>query len=700
MIVSVSWLYGWFPPRHPVAVIILVSVCAFGACLLNGFVADDFFIVLDVPAYQKFDLGAIVFGKANTLEYLPVRDISLALDAAIWGENAMGFHLSNLLLYLIGLPLIYRVARSLAGACAVEHSEFVAFWATLIFALHPLQAEAVNFISARNNILALLFLMLSLYWYLEGCSRPNTRLLLSLVAFVLALLSKASVVFYPIFLTALVLVVPALRMSWRFAALSLLPFLLVDAGGLWLHLRNASDAGVIHETLVRFGGDSLALTLARVTLIPLFYLKQLLFPYPLTILYPNILPSSHVGLYAVGTGLGLVALVLLVWRCRRRSWLPVVGLMWLLLSLGPVMNIFPTVPVVADRYAYPAVFGFGVLCAWLMSLLPDQRQVIAFACCVAAVCLGLDVKRTLDWRSDLSLYQAAYAAYADPARPVYAKALFHAGDKAAALALYADVPDPGYDFYYMRGRWLAEQGRKNEAIASFQRARRLGGNDVATVHLALAEAYESSGDLERAIAAYLSALEAERQDLFSAYRQSAQAALDRLRRQLSTRRSELRSLAESEPGNVRAQFEFAVFLQSTGEYDEAGKYYRRVAVIDASLWEPWYNLGVVELKLSRYAQAREAFLESLKRRPGDARTMFHLGLVSERLTDDQAAISYYRDALEADGTYAQAALALGQMYYRKGDNRQALIYFQEAGKLVGDDQSLRARINSMVEKLK
>jgi len=162
----------------------------------------------------------------------------------------------------------------------------------------------------------------------------------------------------------------------------------------------------------------------------------------------------------------------------------------------------------------------------------------------------------------------------------------------------------------------------------------------------------------------------------------------------------LRSLAESEPGNVRAQFEFAVFLQSTGEYDEAGKYYRRVAVIDASLWEPWYNLGVVELKLSRYAQAREAFLESLKRRPGDARTMFHLGLVSERLTDDQAAISYYRDALEADGTYAQAALALGQMYYRKGDNRQALIYFQEAGKLVGDDQSLRARINSMVEKLK
>ncbi|MDX8412125.1 MAG: tetratricopeptide repeat protein [Mariprofundaceae bacterium] len=680
------------------AVILLLTFCAFGACLLNGFVADDYFILLPVPAYWEFDLQRIIFNKGNALEYLPVRDLSLALDAVIWGKQALGFHLTNLLLYLASLPLAYRVARTLASRLQCQHREFIAFWSTLIFALHPLQAEAVNFISARNNILAMLFLLLSLELFLNGYRNSYGRLALSLLAFALALFSKASVIFYPLFLLAMVSCVPALRAPWRVAMLAILPFVLVDAGALWVHLSNASDAGVIHDNLVRFGGDSLLLTVARAMAIPFFYFKQLLFPYPLTILYPNVLLTANVALYATLACLGLALMVFLAWRLGRRSWLPFAALAWLLLSLGPVMNIFPTVPVVADRYAFPAVFGFALICAWLLSCLKSRCMALLLGACLATVWIGLDIKRSLEWRSDLTLYASAYTAYPEPVRSTYAKALFHDGRQEAALALYDGMAIPGYEYHYMRGRWLSEKGRHKQAVAALRQAVREGGSD-ATVYLALAEAHEAGGDMQQAMHAYLRVREATRQDLFGEYQRRAESALKRLRQGTSGKRSALMEQAKRQPKNLQAQYELAVFLHAAGEYGEASKYYRHAGNIAPALWEPWYNLGIVLLKQKDDKQAVEAFRQALKRQPNAPKTLHYLGIASEGMGDEQAAIGYYQQALAADPTLLQSVLRLGQLFYRKGDHRQSLAYYRRAADLAGDDRAVRAKIQGMMEKL-
>src|SRR5512138_3095470 len=93
--------------------ILFLLVCAvFGNSLLNGFVWDDYFYMVNNRVYVDFDLARIWLSLANGVEYLPVRDMSYALDYAIWGNNPLGFHLANVVLYGITTVIFYRFVQA------------------------------------------------------------------------------------------------------------------------------------------------------------------------------------------------------------------------------------------------------------------------------------------------------------------------------------------------------------------------------------------------------------------------------------------------------------------------------------------------------------------------------------------------------------------------------------------------------------
>src|SRR5205085_7967194 len=101
--------------------------------------------------------------------YRPLRDISHAFDFAMWGENAAGFHLTNVLIHLSNTLLVFALIRRLAGDLGV------AFVAALVFAVHPIQTDAVTYISGRRDILFSLFYLLSFYCYLNYRARGARR---------------------------------------------------------------------------------------------------------------------------------------------------------------------------------------------------------------------------------------------------------------------------------------------------------------------------------------------------------------------------------------------------------------------------------------------------------------------------------------------------------------------------------------------
>lgn len=686
------------PPWPSLLLAVLLALAAFGIALGHGFVWDDHMIVVPVPAYRDLDLAAIFFSKANGLEYLPVRDLTLALDAAVWGMNPFGFHLTNLVLYLLSLPLVYAVVRRLAGLDSARQPNRIAFFTTLVFALHPLHAEAVNFISARNNILAMLFLLLSLYLFIGERRSTVLSLALSVLAFLLAVLSKASAVFYPPFLVALLGLVPAVRPRRSALWLVLSAFLAVDAAGIAIHVNTAADTGISNRDVWRFGNESALWILVKAAQIPLFYFQKLLVPYPLSSIYPEDFLAGAYGVRAAAGVIAIVALLAWVWRLRRRSLLPLFGVLWLLLSLGPVLNIFPTSPVVADRYAYPAVFGFGLLCAYLVDgMLQNGKRAVLLVGVIPLFWIVIDWQRSTAWRSDLSLVETAYTLYPQWARSNYATTLFREGRAEEALAILAQEDPPTFRYPYMKGRLLVDRGRVTEAIPWFREALARGGDSERHVHLDLAKCYEQIGDPMSALDHYLKSKRAASLDALNRYQAAADKGIQRVRAQLAPRRAALEATAAQRSEDFRAQFEFALYLHALGDYEEAIRYYRRAAGIDPVPWETWYNLGLAYVKQDKLGRAITAFGAVLDRKPGHAATLNHLGIAHAALGDEAAALAYYQRALESDGGAVEAAFNIGRLYFRKGDRERSRKYLRRARVLAGDNRSLTMQIDYVLK---
>ena len=154
-----------------------------------------------------------------------MRELSYALDHAVWGFRPEGFHLTNVLLYACIVAAFYLVSRKTVG-------EEAAFLSALLFAVHPIHAEAVAWVSGRKDLLAAFFVILA-WGSLSG--EGKGRYVLGLFFYVAACLSKTAALPFPLAFWFL-----DRRRSWK----ALSPFLLVMAALGILQWRLAAGAGV------------------------------------------------------------------------------------------------------------------------------------------------------------------------------------------------------------------------------------------------------------------------------------------------------------------------------------------------------------------------------------------------------------------------------------------------------------------------
>lgn len=156
--------------------------------LKNGFVFDDEYYIVNNYLIKVLDSQGLwnMFSSFYRSDYLPVTFLSLSIDYWLYGLNPAGYHFSNTLLHFINALLVYqlvlRTTKSGTGA----------FWASLIFLVHPVQVESVAWIAERKNLLSFFFFSFSFLTYLNGGTRP-----FSLLLFLLACLAKSSVVILP-----------------------------------------------------------------------------------------------------------------------------------------------------------------------------------------------------------------------------------------------------------------------------------------------------------------------------------------------------------------------------------------------------------------------------------------------------------------------------------------------------------------------
>ena len=373
---------AWVVPLALVAATFL----AFAPVLSADFVTwDDDRNFLENPHYRGLSGRhlAWMFTTTKMGHYQPLSWMTLGLDYRLWGMNARGYHRTNLLFHCAtSLALDFLALRLLALAMPAASRDspraarFGAALAALIFALHPLRAESVAWVTERRDVQSGLFFVLAIIAYLRCCTgRHTARLsvgwyLASIGLLVLSLLSKAWGMTIPAVLIILD-AYPLRRLGkspreWFTAAtlhvwLQKIPFLLL--AGLTAAKAAQAQAGQF-ETMRTIAQYGFLPRLGQAFYGVGFYLHKTLLPIGLGPIYE--IPHHFTGLEGaniVSAAVVLVVTVALILLRRRwpgglATWAYYVAV------VSPVLGLAQSGPqLVKDSYSYLCCMSWGLLAA-------------------------------------------------------------------------------------------------------------------------------------------------------------------------------------------------------------------------------------------------------------------------------------------------------------------------------------------------
>lgn len=440
-----------------------ISAAAYYPALKAGYVNwDDPAYILENPLVRDFSAANLktVFTSLRSANYHPLSDISLAAESAVFGESAAAHHAGSLLLHSLNAVLLFFLIFSLAG------EPWAAFWAALLWAAHPVQAESVCWLAERKNLLYSFFYFAAALAYLRHARAPG-RFTLTAVwgLFLAALLSKASAVTLP--LVFLLLDVYLKTPFSKRSAVEKTAFFLA--------------AGVFAAVSAAAQGRNGHILPANPFPLFSFYLLKVFWPFKLSALYPYTetaqLLKTHSALYlAPAAGFAVT-----LWAALKKDRLAVFGLFFFLLNLLPFLILVPIGPsLAADRYLYMPLAGlaFAFAAVAVRVCRSGRRLAPPLALAALAACFALSkasVTRAAVWNSSLTLWRDVAAQYPENgvARLNLADANLAAGRPAEAESLLSSLlqTDPdNQSALYNLGTLYAITGRCADAEELLKRS--------------------------------------------------------------------------------------------------------------------------------------------------------------------------------------------------------------------------------------
>jgi tetratricopeptide (TPR) repeat protein len=511
------------------AALVLLGALLYLPSLSGDWLGDDYLLVVDANCADSLqDISKIATLDAGQCNYRPVRYISYALDAAVWGNDPWGYRLTNLLLHLLATVLAFFLGR------AVGLAQRSALLVAAVFCLHPVQADAVAYISGRRDVLMGLFYVAAALLATHASRSRNlpppqrwilgaTALLLS----VLAILTKEMAVTAPLMVLFLLTLGPAFgeEASNSEVAANIwsrtkgwLPLVIVGTVMcfFWIYYRGYAHpvSSIADEWL---GGSIYRHVLAMVS-ISGKYVELLLVPIRLAGDYrPPIttIPSSPFSL-PVLVGL-LWNGILLYWALkawRQRQYLQFFGVAWYLIGMLPVSNIIPHHEYAAEHYLYIPLIGLSIalaaaIDARLEGPITASANRLLVACLIVALA-ALSVRtayRAADYRSELAHASATLAWYPESVRgharvglALLRESRFDAARPHLEFVLASTPRDsiPRKDVLRELGVYYANHGKRGLAIRLLEEHASFDAQNTRVLHH-LAKAYIESQRFSKAL---------------------------------------------------------------------------------------------------------------------------------------------------------------------------------------------------------
>ena len=529
--------------------LVAITWMVFGQTLGHEFVNyDDNLYVYENPAVQKGLTWegfrwALTYGQIG--HWHPLTWFSHMLDCQLYGLNAGGHHLTNVLLHTASVVLLFLVLRRMMGlrpekSIGATTPQAGDLWRSAlvaaVFAIHPLRAESVAWVAERKDVLSGLFFMLTLWAYAryvtsgkwlvtraDPAPSPATRhpslfYCLVVLFFGLGLLSKNMLVTLP-FVLLLLDYWPLNRLS------SFTPRVVLRLVGEKLPLFVLTVGSCVVTSLVpekmTSGRLDFGLRLENAVVTYVTYLWQMIYPSGLACLYPN--PVNSLPIWQVGGALGLLlAISGAAWVFRRTHPYIVVGWLWYVGMLIPVIGVVQiSYYAHADRYTYLPQIGLYVLLTWGAAELCGGRRYCRLvlgglaAVILAALIFGARTQASY-WRNSESLWVHTLACTSDnyTAHNNLGDILYQKGKVDEAIAQYQTALKIKPDYpnaHYNLGNALLKKRRVDEAIGQYQTALKIKPN-YAEARDNLGNVLFQRGRVDEAITQYQAALKIKPND--------------------------------------------------------------------------------------------------------------------------------------------------------------------------------------------
>ncbi len=611
-------------------------------------------IFFDDPAYVA-DNGVVrqgitwagikwAFAGAHASNWHPLTWLSHMLDCQLFGLNPGAQHLVNVLFHAANtallFALLYRMTQQRWPSAVVA----------ALFAWHPLHVESVAWIAERKDVLSTFFGFLALLAYVryveeskvhpsrDGGTRPRSPkskvwLCYALVFFSLGLMAKPMLVTLP-FVMLLLDVWPLRRFTFKASSapnpeqvipqhgtrntrpltlvLEKAPFFLVSAASCIITFIAQHQEAVVSLKELPIG-----LRLENALISYAHYFCQTFWPARLAVYYPlpEKIPVMEVFL---ATAL-LLAISSLAWKWRKRSPCVLIGWLWFLGALVPVIGLVQVGnQAMADRYMYlPSV---GLFIAVVFGIAVVQRGFLAVASPVIAPlallsCIALTEHQLSYWQNTKTLFEHTLA-----------------------------VTAKNGPAHMMLGVWFEHSGQPDEALQEYQRA--LECDDFLTVQVA--------GGEKRRLATHVQLLEGQSEERNGRKEEAVkhyQAAL------------------RLDPILVEAWNNLGNLLDELGKPEEALSSYQSAEQLAPQSPGVHENLGSQLLKLRRFDDAKQEYEKAAQLAPADPRPFYLMAKAWLRQGQSARAVAEFENALNRDGNDVQSLVFLARVLAADEDPR-------------------------------
>lgn len=585
--------------------------------------------------------------------YRPLAALSFALNYHFSGLDPMPYHLVNIVGHLVNTAMLFLLLR------LIVRSDVVAGLATLFFAIHPRNVEAVTWIASRSNVLFMFFFLAGFLCHLRVRQGGKAGLVFaagSAAAYALAVLSKEMAITYPAVLLLFDVVFgwPWERKTLRRRAAYYGLLGLVGLGYLVVRTLVVRD---VSQTLPH-GGGWIWNWLFGIKCVAVYVLMTLA-PVRLSIVYSLSVVQSAADWTLWASLATVTAMIAAIWTLRRRAPAVSFGLGFFLVTILPVAQVLPIKTTVNDRFLYLPMVGLGLALAWgAVALVQRAGFRPAAVATVGATTLAVmlfftvqTVQRQKAWVDFPSLFAGARELYPDV--PITHQAMGHwyldQGEPAKAikeLETYAQMmgteADPRGILFLALAYVKAEQSEK--VVPLLERLAELHP-DLTAAHLELGRAYLAQKRPERAVPCLRRAIEL-RQDLAPGYAELARAltAFGRPEEAIEALQQGRRAL----PQDALISVELGNALYSAGRVREA-----------LTIWQE----GLSQHPDSPELAANVAWIYVTEKgdmaQPAEGLRMIRS--VVERFPDKPAYLSTLSYALEANGQIEEAVRVDGQL---------------------------------------